>query len=245
MLCRNLFKRVAHPCTRHVASKPAAQFPFPNLPNPTPHQVASKLTAQFPFTHPVFTDFSSSPACIAIGSESTMWVLNSSSFHLIQRNVDFDLVRIYHPDKVDQSVPSRVAHARFQAITAAYNALRTNSSTSLPGHDKADAPTPAARAMYKRSRNLYSGPQLADESWKDRVIVAGIIFVRVFSWRISAYLCSLKAAFCFVVQAAVARRAVLQDAISQPWNAAPPSSKAKPSNTAPSVDPRLAEPDPS
>ncbi|KAJ6499408.1 hypothetical protein C8R45DRAFT_114870 [Mycena sanguinolenta] len=196
MFCRNLFKRVAHPHARHVASKPAAQFPFPNSANPTPHQI---------FHLP----------------------RNASQSDVKARY--FDLVRIYHPDKVDQSVPSRVAHARFQAITAAYNALRTN-STSLPGHDRADAPpTPAARAMYKRSRNLYSGPQLADESWKDRVIVAGVIF----------------AAFCFVIQAAVARRAFLQDSMSQPWNAAPPSSKAKLSNTVPSVDPRLAEPDPS
>ncbi|KAJ7346508.1 hypothetical protein DFH08DRAFT_779859, partial [Mycena albidolilacea] len=137
----------------------------------------------------------------------------------------FDLVKIHHPDKVDQSVPSGVAHARFQAITSAYNALRTNSA-SAPGLDKTDPPTPAARAMYKRSRNLYSGPQLADDSWKDRIIVAGVIF----------------AAFCFVIQAAAARRAFLDDAMTRPWNTAP-NSKGRPSNTAPSVDPRLAEPD--
>lgn len=91
---------------------------------------------------------------------------------------DFDLVRIYHPDKVDQSIPSAVAHARFQAITAVYNALRTDSPSA--GQDKAHATTPTARAMYKRSRNLYSGPQLSDDTWKDRIIVAGVIFVRLF-----------------------------------------------------------------
>ncbi|KAJ7497192.1 hypothetical protein FB451DRAFT_1210442 [Mycena latifolia] len=87
----------------------------------------------------------------------------------------FNLVRIYHPDKADPSVPSEVAHARFQAIATAYNALRANPPSS---GDKATAATPTARAMYKRSRNLYSGPQLADDSWKDRVIVAGVIFPR-------------------------------------------------------------------
>ncbi|KAJ6593794.1 hypothetical protein B0H19DRAFT_1246542 [Mycena capillaripes] len=137
----------------------------------------------------------------------------------------FDLVRIYHPDKVDESIPSGIAHARFQAITAAYNSLQANSS--LLGQDKANAPTPTARAMYKRSRNLYSGPQLSDDSWKDRIIVAGVIF----------------AAFCFVIQAAATRRAFLEDAI-RPWNTAP-DAKARPSKTAPSEDPRLAEPDPS
>ncbi|KAJ7188366.1 hypothetical protein C8R46DRAFT_855456, partial [Mycena filopes] len=85
----------------------------------------------------------------------------------------FDLVRIYHPDKVDPSIPPAVARARFQAITTAYNTLR--GGTTVSGHDQATAPTPAARAMYKRRRNLYSGPQLSDDSWKDRIIVAGVI----------------------------------------------------------------------
>lgn len=158
------------------------------------------------------------------------------------RRPDFELVRIYHPDKVDGSVSSGVAHARFQAITAAYNSLRTNSASS-PGQDRADASTPAARAMYKRSRNLYSGPQLADDSWKDRIIVAGVIFVRVSSL-FALHFCSFmeQAAFCFVIQAAATRRAFLEEAMDRPWNTAP-NSKGRPSNTAPSEDPRLAEPD--
>jgi hypothetical protein len=86
-------------------------------------------------------------------------------------DIDFDLVRIYHPDKVDPSTSSEVAHARFQAIATAYNALKTGSAAHHP------VPTPAARAMYKRSRNLYSGQQLYDDSWKDRIIVASVIFV--------------------------------------------------------------------
>ncbi|KAJ7084274.1 hypothetical protein B0H15DRAFT_741501, partial [Mycena belliarum] len=103
----------------------------------------------------------------------------------------FSLVRIYHPDKAGSSVPSDVAHARFQArqaIATAYNALRTGNTASPGGKDS--APTPTARAMYKRSRNLYSGPQLADEGWKDRIIVAGVIF----------------AVFCFALQTAATRR---------------------------------------
>jgi len=136
----------------------------------------------------------------------------------------FDLVRIYHPDKADQSIPSAVAHARFQAITAAYNALGANPLSF--GQDRAAAATPTARAMYKRSRNLYSGPQLSDDSWKDRIIVAGVIF----------------AAFCFVIQSAAARRTFLQETMVKPWNTSP-DARARPSNSAPSEDSRLAEPD--
>ncbi|KAF8210115.1 hypothetical protein K438DRAFT_1959397 [Mycena galopus ATCC 62051] len=185
---------------------------FKRVSYPRGRHVASKATVQFPFPN--------------TGNPTPHQI-----FHL-PRNASqsdvkaryFELVKIHHPDKVDQSVPSGVAHARFQAITSAYNALRTNSVSSA-GHDRAEAPTPAARAMYKRSRNLYSGPQLADDSWKDRIIVAGVIFV----------------AFYFVMQAAVARRAFLEDAMNRPLSTAP-RAKSKPSNTA-SVDPRLAEPD--
>ncbi|KAJ7502728.1 hypothetical protein B0H11DRAFT_1986126 [Mycena galericulata] len=131
----------------------------------------------------------------------------------------FDLVRIYHPDKVDQSVPSRDAHARFQAITTAYNALRGTSLSSAPDNS---TPTPAARVLYKRKRNLYSGP-LSDDSWKDRIIVAGVIF----------------AAFCFVMQTAATRRAFLVDVMERPSNTAP-----APSGTGAIEDARLAESDP-
>ncbi|KAJ7703306.1 hypothetical protein B0H17DRAFT_1042656 [Mycena rosella] len=131
----------------------------------------------------------------------------------------FTLVRIYHPDKADPSIPSDVAHARFQAIATAYSALRAN-SPSLG--DKANAPTPAARAMYKRRRNLYSGPQLADESWKDRIIVAGVIF----------------AAFCFALQTAATRRASLVE-MARPSDAPSPEN----ARLAPLQDARLAEPE--
>ncbi|KAJ6557201.1 hypothetical protein B0H10DRAFT_1664935, partial [Mycena sp. CBHHK59/15] len=121
-------------------------------------------------------------------------------FHLprnaSQRDVKaryLDLVRIYHPDKKHPSVPADVAHARFQAISTAYNALRAGSAS--PSLHKASAPTPSARVMHKRSRNLYSGPQ--DDSWKDRIIVAGVIF----------------AAFCFAIQTAATRRAFLAENI--------------------------------
>ncbi|KAJ7209479.1 hypothetical protein GGX14DRAFT_451618 [Mycena pura] len=123
-----------------------------------------------------------------------------------------DLVRIYHPDKCDSSVPSEVAHARFRAITAAYNTLRHGST--LPEQDTTKPVTPTARAMYKRKRNLYSGPQLADDSWKDKIIVVGVIF----------------AAFCFVIQSAATRRALLLE-----------DATVRLAENGPSEDARLAE----
>ncbi|KAJ7287641.1 hypothetical protein C8J57DRAFT_1496054 [Mycena rebaudengoi] len=125
----------------------------------------------------------------------------------------FDLVRIYHPDKVDPSTPSEVAHARFQAIATAYNALKTGSAAHHP------VPTPAARAMYKRSRNLYSGQQLYDDSWKDRIIVASVIF----------------AAFCFAIQTAATRRTFIEENMFKRSSAAV--------DVAPAEDARLAAPD--
>ncbi|KAJ7733777.1 hypothetical protein DFH07DRAFT_133138 [Mycena maculata] len=131
----------------------------------------------------------------------------------------FDLVRIYHPDKVDQSIPSGVAHARFQAITTAYNSLRG----TLPASAQEIPPTPSARAMYKRNRNLYTGPQLSDDSWKDRIIVAGIIV----------------AVFCFAMQTAATRRAFIVEAMTTDRPSTTPATR---SNTSPIEDARLAEP---
>ncbi|KAJ7783022.1 hypothetical protein B0H16DRAFT_1877473 [Mycena metata] len=191
---RNVFKRVSIPQTRYVASKPLQSRESPSsFPFPkTPN----------PTPHQIFHLPRNAP----------------------QSDVKaryFDLVRIYHPDKVDPGIPDAIARARFQAITAAYNALRGGPAASW--NDQATAPTPVARAMYKRSRNLYSGPQLSDDSWKDRIIVAGVIF----------------AAFCFVIQSATARRAFVEDVLLRPRDGAPHKS----SKSAPVEDPRLAEPE--
>ncbi|KAJ7647426.1 hypothetical protein FB45DRAFT_893408 [Roridomyces roridus] len=95
---------------------------------------------------------------------------NASQQDIKQRY--FDLVRIYHPDKVEHSIASEIAHARFQAITAAYASLRGVSS------DSQDAPpSPTARNLYKRNRRLYTAPPFSDERWKDRIIVSGVLLV--------------------------------------------------------------------
>lgn len=99
--------------------------------------------------------------------------------------LDFDLVRLYHPDKAGLSIPSDVAHARFQAITAAYDILRGKKPAADDplGYGSSTTPavryqtTAAYRAMRKKRQELYnSGP--VDDSKKDKLIVFGVIMVR-------------------------------------------------------------------
>lgn len=95
---------------------------------------------------------------------------------------DFDLVRLYHPDKAGLSVSPEVAHAQFQAITSAYDALRGKTPLgSVPstsgGVDSTYQSTAAWRAMRNRRQELYSSGA-ADDSWKDKIIVMGVVGVR-------------------------------------------------------------------
>ncbi|GLB37154.1 putative dnaJ molecular chaperone homology domain [Lyophyllum shimeji] len=88
----------------------------------------------------------------------------------------YDLVRVYHPDKAGSDVSSEIAHARFQSITKAYDALRrraplTTSGSSSPSQDTR-YPTAAAWRARSRQQELYAGK---DERWKDRVILFGVV----------------------------------------------------------------------
>lgn len=99
---------------------------------------------------------------------------------------DFDLVRLYHPDKIGESTPSDLAHARFQAITAAYDILRKKNSAPRDPLGPSSSASPTAgyqttatyRAMRKRRQELYnSGP--VDDSRKDKLIIFGVVMVSI------------------------------------------------------------------
>jgi len=97
---------------------------------------------------------------------------------------DFDLVRLYHPDKPGLSVSPEVAHAQFQAITAAYDVLRgktpPGSAPSPSGSRATDTTygtTAAWRAVRQRRQELYNSGA-ADDSWKDKIIILGVVGVR-------------------------------------------------------------------
>lgn len=98
--------------------------------------------------------------------------------------IDFDLVRLYHPDKVGASASSDLAHARFQAITAAYDTLRGKSfsSNDTLGHGTSASLAPryqstaAYKVMRKRRQELYDSGAV-DDSKKDKLILFGVIMV--------------------------------------------------------------------
>ncbi|KAF9461325.1 hypothetical protein BDZ94DRAFT_824818 [Collybia nuda] len=89
----------------------------------------------------------------------------------------FDLVRIYHPDKANPSIPPEDAHATFQSITAAYDSLRGKTPPGLSlfsatPQDLRPRTTAEWRAMRMKREALYAG---SDERWKDKVILAGLL----------------------------------------------------------------------
>lgn len=114
----------------------------------------------------------------------------SSCYFFFERcSSDFDLVRLYHPDKIGVSAFSDLAHARFQAITAAYDILRRKSSALDDPLSSSSSASPTARyqttaayrAMRKKRQELYnSGP--VDDSRKDKIIIFGVIMVCFFVW---------------------------------------------------------------
>lgn len=96
--------------------------------------------------------------------------------------LDYELVRIYHPDKTGASISSEEAHTRFQSISNAYNILRGKSAPndtifSSPRDRRQEATTAARRAAYvRRHRELYEGGAV-DDRWKDRIIFFGVLGV--------------------------------------------------------------------
>ncbi|KAF9568245.1 hypothetical protein CPC08DRAFT_732699 [Agrocybe pediades] len=103
----------------------------------------------------------------------------------------YELVRVYHPDRASQTVDPEIAHARFRAITNAYDALNGKipmNADPLKPHPTAEAHansearyrrTAAYRAMRQRQQNLYDSGAV-DDSMKDKIILAGAVFTLVF-----------------------------------------------------------------
>lgn len=93
-------------------------------------------------------------------------------------------MRLYHPDKIGESTPSDLAHARFQAITAAYDTLRKKNSAPHDPLGPSSSASPTVRyqttaaynAMRRKRQELYnSGP--VDDSRKDKLIIFGVVMV--------------------------------------------------------------------
>jgi hypothetical protein len=130
---------------------------------------------------------------------------------------DFDLVRIYHPDKADPSISPEDAHATFRSITAAYDSLRgktplTPSPFSAPAHER-HRTTAEWTVMRTKREALYAG---ADDRWKDKVILAGLIAVGPFLSIIESLgLKTLQTVVILVAQIITTRRQALAGAVAQ------------------------------
>lgn len=107
-------------------------------------------------------------------------------------HIDYELARTYHPDSpASRALPSSVRHARFHAVTKAYDILRGKSNTHLC-HNFADDVYSAELARRRRQharRQAYhqhatsenaeaGGMSGADDAWKDQVIIVVGLAVR-------------------------------------------------------------------
>jgi len=94
----------------------------------------------------------------------------------------YDLVRVHHPDSpLCRDIPPAERHARFQSITAAYDALRRRHVDPIRAELDRRKRTQEARARARRratyaefteepSHGEWSAS--ADDRWKDRLIIA-------------------------------------------------------------------------
>jgi len=129
----------------------------------------------------------------------TLKVHYAATCNKIGYHTDYELVRTFHPDSpASQALPSSVRHARFHAVTKAYDILRGRSNAH-PGHNSAD---PVYSAELARRRHQHARRQAyqqhstsgnaepggmsgADDAWKDQVIIVVGLAVRrnPSSWR--------------------------------------------------------------
>lgn len=116
-----------------------------------------------------------SPSCLACPTSA-------------RRSQDYELVRVFHPDSPQcRNVPSSVRHARFQAITHAYEVLKGRQPHQYdPVLEELERRRRhmATRARPRRtdfpdmrgSEAQWKGP--AVDTWKDWVILASGLLVR-------------------------------------------------------------------
>ncbi|KAJ3970652.1 hypothetical protein EV361DRAFT_915010 [Lentinula raphanica] len=108
----------------------------------------------------------------------------------------YDLVRLYHPDSPScRLIPHSERHARFQAIRAAYDALRKGDKLGLKNahlfEEYADEIARRKNIYYKHQQYRNRGPNVArgyepryewnsnaDDRWKDHMILGfGIVSI--------------------------------------------------------------------
>ncbi|KIM69739.1 hypothetical protein SCLCIDRAFT_1208250 [Scleroderma citrinum Foug A] len=103
------------------------------------------------------------------------------TFSLTCLPIDYDLVRIYHPDSIiARRYPPEVAQERIQAINKAYDTLRGRAVSS----DEPISATPGYRMdsawlKPRSSRRPYFDDVAGDDRWTERTIVLIAVFTLV------------------------------------------------------------------
>lgn len=169
------------------SDRSAPQFPFPTHARPSPHQIFHlPLSA---------TQQDVKQRCVCHCLRRIKWP--SFMFNLLQpsNNSDYALVRLHHPDSPSCRLhtPSPAErHARFQAISAAYDTLRLKSNQhshhyygDQPFGEELEARRRAyhrhhSRMHHRQAEYTYhrewqwgpGGQANPDDRWKDRAIVA-------------------------------------------------------------------------
>ncbi|KAH9839424.1 uncharacterized protein C8Q71DRAFT_749446 [Rhodofomes roseus] len=103
----------------------------------------------------------------------------------------YDLVRIYHPDSaISRAVPPDTAHARFQAISAAYSVLtgkarRMGDVESDSGNELRPDYNSLSTAMWKAKQRRRAELNVGtDDRWKDALMFGAItLSVAAFVWQ--------------------------------------------------------------
>jgi DnaJ-class molecular chaperone len=108
---------------------------------------------------------------------------------LFTLGVDYELARTFHPDSpTSQALPSSVRHARFHAVTRAYDILRGRSHLGHSSDDVYAAELARRRRQHARRQPYHDRvkPKSAeaemsgiDDAWKDQVIIVVGLVVRL------------------------------------------------------------------
>lgn len=161
---REILRYVAHRSCRHTSTS-SNPYPYPTHPHPRPHQIfhlpRSATQQQI--------------------KERCRWSLHALLNGLLNPFfpvLDYDLVRIYHPDSpIARKYPADIAQARFQSISKAYDLMRGKSDLTGDAVTSRERPADPARFRPRATRRRHFDETVGDERWKERILFGATLLV--------------------------------------------------------------------
>lgn len=154
-------------------------FPFPTHRNPSPHQI---------FHLPL------NASQVEIKARCARISILQHPPQLLTLSTDYELVRTFHPDSpASRALPSSVRHARFHAVSRAYDTLRGKSHARLGQGRRDDVYTAELARRRRQHAQRQAGNRgraapgyaseaeatsAADDAWKDQLIIIVGLAVR-------------------------------------------------------------------